>query len=84
MSSQKVNVITDETLELLTQHCDELGVFNENCAFLCTAFAAMMEFDCEFDETTARGVDNYARDIKEQAEKIKEQAEKIKGEVLIR
>lgn len=67
-------------LRLLTLY-DDLAEFQDQCSFLCDAFASIVTQEEIIDRETVRGASIYAQWIKERVKQMKEELKPIYEEV---
>ena len=67
----------DMSLALL-QHYDELTDFNDDCAFLCDAFAMLAANNEYLNECSIRGLERHAESLKRRSEDLKQELRQIR------
>jgi len=68
---------TDVSLELL-RYYDEFTAFNEECAFLCDAFASLAANSECIDEYSIRGLERHAHWLKGRVFELKQSLSQIR------
>ncbi|WDE02545.1 hypothetical protein [Thalassomonas actiniarum] len=61
--------------------CDEFSQFNEECAFICDAFAAIVREPEALDQATIAGFSHYSIWLKEQVADFKHRIHKVHQEL---
>ena len=62
----------------LLNYYDEFAEFNEDCAFLCDAFACLVDNQEILDQYTIRGFENNAHWLKQRTKELKEKLKQIR------
>lgn len=70
-------VVRDVSLELL-RYYDNFAVFNEECAFLCEAFASLAANSESMDEYSIRGLERHAYWLKGRVFELKANLKQIR------
>ena len=63
----------------LVQYCDDFADFNEDCAFLCDAFACLAANNEDLDERSIRGLERHAYSLKQRVGEFKERLTQLKA-----
>ena len=68
----------DSASHALLQHYDEFTDFNDDCAFLCDAFAMLAANNEYLNECSIRGLERHAESLKRRSEGLKLKLEQIR------
>ena len=64
-------------MELL-RYYDDFSEFNDDCAFLCDAFAALVTNSDYLDQQSREGFDRHTRQLKQKVQEFKERLRDIR------
>lgn len=68
---------TDASLDLLRFY-DDFAAFNDDCAFLCDAFASLAANSEYLDERSIQGLERHAHCLKQRVSEFKERLNQIR------